>query len=216
MAAPRVKTLAQIEAEKRFGSPYPRCTLWMRIGARAVDLGAAYGIFLAGGRAGAVLAILYLLLADGILEGQGIGKRIFGIKVVHLPTRSAGRKRDSTLRNAPLALPVLLGMMPELGTAAFVAGAAVIGSVETLRVLRDPLGLRFGDVWAQTQVVDGKVVAGSSAGLLSRDHAGATERATGRVMFSPGDGMELLRTERRRTRRRPGTDRRRRIRCASR
>lgn len=216
MAASRVKTLAQIEAEKRYGSPYPRCTLWMRIGARLVDFGAAYGIFFAGGRAGAVLAILYLLLADGILEGQGIGKRVFGIKVVHLPTRSAGRKRDSTLRNAPLALPVLLAMMPELGAVAFVAGAAVIGSVETWRVLRDPLGLRFGDVWAQTQVVDGKVVAGTGAGLLSRDHAGATERATGRVMFSPvepGD-LDLLRTERRRTRRRPGAGRRRRIRCA--
>lgn len=199
MAAPaRVKTLAEIEAEKKTGSPYPRCTLWMRVGARLVDVALAYGVFLlAGARFGPVLAILYILLADGIMEGQSIGKRIFGIKVVHLPTRSPGRKRDSTLRNAPLALPILLGMMPEVGFVAFVAGAVVIGGVETWRVIRDPLGMRFGDLWADTQVVDGKVVAGSPAGVMARNQA-AAERATGRVMF----------------RRRLENRRRRRSRCA--
>lgn len=181
MAAARVKSLREIEAEKRTGSPYPRCSLLLRIGARLADLGLSWGLFLAGGRAGAVLAILYLLLADGIFPGQSIGKRIFGVKVVHLPTRSAGRKRDSTLRNAPLALPLLLGMMPELGIVAFVAGAVVIGGVETWRVIREPLGLRFGDVWAETQVVDGRVVAGE-AGLVNRDRAAAAERVTSRVM----------------------------------
>jgi hypothetical protein len=187
--ATRVKTLRDVEAEKKSGSPYPRCTLWMRLGARAFDLAAAYAIYFAGGRAGAVLAILYVLLADGILEGQSIGKRIFGIKVVHLPTRSSGRKRDSTLRNAPLALPILLGMMPELGGVALVAGAAVIGGVEAWRVVRDPLGMRFGDIWAQTQVVDGKVVAGTLAPSGTRGET-ATGRLTGKFMtaarFRPG------------------------------
>lgn len=197
-ASGRVKTLAEIEAEKQTGSPYPRCTLWMRVGARMVDLALAYGIYLfAGARFGHVLAILYILLADGMFEGQSVGKKIFGIKVVHLPTRTAGRKRDSTLRNAPLALPILLGMMPEVGLVAFVAGAAVIGGVESWRVIRDPLGLRFGDVWAETQVVDGKVVAGSGAGALSRTQAAATERATGRVMFRRRHPNHQLRRRRR-------------------
>lgn len=212
-ANPQVKSLAQIEAGQRAGSPYPRCTLWMRVGARLVDLGLAYGIYFAAGpRFGPVLVILYLLLADGMFEGQSAGKRIFGIKVVHLPTRSAGRKRDSTLRNAPLALPVLLGMMPQVGLVAFVAGAVVIGSVETWRVLREPLGMRFGDVWAETQVVDGKVVAGA-AGPVSRDRA-AAERATGRVMLHRAQ-VEFLGRSRddRRTRRRAQIGRRRRSRC---
>jgi len=39
----------------------------------------------------------------------------------------------------------------------------VIGAVEAWKAVRDPLGRRFGDVWAQTQVVDGKVVSGSQA-----------------------------------------------------
>lgn len=180
-----VKTFAEIEAEKRTGSPYPKCTLWMRLGARAVDLVIAYGIFFfTGQRFGAVLAILFILFADGMIEGQSIGKRIFGIKVVHLPTRASGRKRDSTLRNAPLALPILFWMMPEVGFVAFAAGAAVIYGVETFRVLRDPLGHRFGDVWAETQVVDGKVVAAAGVGVLAHDQqAAVTGRATSRVMF---------------------------------
>jgi len=207
MVAPRVKSLRDIEAEKRTGSPYPRCALGLRLGARLADLGLAWGIYVAGGRAGAVLAILYLLLADGIFSGQSVGKRIFGIKVVHLPTRSSGRKRDSTLRNAPLALPVLLGMMPELGPVAFVAGAVVIGGVEAFRVVREPLGLRFGDVWAQTQVVDGRVVAGEGDLRVDRDRAAATERATSRTMnWKLKSGARLRRD----------MQRRRSSRCASR
>ena len=192
------KSRAEVAADAYLGSPYPRCSLWLRAGARLADLGTAYAIFLLGGRAGAVLAILYLLLADGIFDGQSIGKKIFGVRVVHLPTRSSGRKRDSTLRNAPLALPLLLWMMPEgLGAIAFVAGVIVIGVVEAWRVVRDPLGLRFGDVWAQTQVVDGKVVAGAPAGLVARERPAVTERAAGRITLAARVRPSLQRLRRR-------------------
>jgi uncharacterized RDD family membrane protein YckC len=192
MADPRAASAAEFGTDKWTGSPYPRCSPWLRLGARLADLALAYGIFHAGGRVGAVLAILYILLADGIFEGQSIGKKIFGVRVVHLPTRSSGRKRDSTLRNAPLALPVLLGMMPGgltsadrgLGFHAFVAGAIAIGAVEAWRAIRDPLGMRFGDIWAQTQVVDGKVVAGAVADIAPRGRGPVTERAAGRATLA--------------------------------
>ena len=145
-------------------SPYPRCSTVFRVMARITDLGLAYGLSLAAGRAGLVVALLYLLLADGIFRGQSVGKRIFGVKAVYLPTRTDARFRDSTLRNAPLALVVVLRMMPEpLGLRAGLAGLLVIGAVEAWKAWRDPLGRRLGDVWAQTQVVDGKVVSGSQA-----------------------------------------------------
>jgi len=145
-------------------SPYPRCSTVFRVMARITDLGLAYGLSLAAGRAGLVVALLYLLLADGIFRGQSVGKRIFGVKAVYLPTRTDARFRDSTLRNAPLALVVVLRMMPEpLGLRAGLAGLLVIGAVEAWKAWRDPLGRRLGDVWAQTQVVDGKVVSGSDA-----------------------------------------------------
>jgi len=128
-------------------SPYPRCSFLLRGMARLADIAVAYALAVAAGRAGLVVALLYLLLADGIFHGQSVGKRIFGVKAVYLPTRTDARFRDSTLRNAPLALVVVLRMMPEpLGLRAGLAGLLV---------------RRLGDVWAQTQVVDGKVVSGS-------------------------------------------------------
>lgn len=145
-------------------SPYPRCSFLLRGMARLADIGVAYALAIAAGRAGLVVALLYLLLADGIFHGQSVGKRIFGVKAVFLPMRTDARFRDSTLRNAPLALVVLLRMMPEpLGLRAGLAGLLVIGAVEAWKAVRDPLGRRFGDVWAQTQVVDGKVVSGSQS-----------------------------------------------------
>jgi len=78
--------------------------------------------------------------------------------------RTDARFRDSTLRNAPLALIVLLRMMPEpLGLRAGLGGLVVIAGIEAWKAIRDPLGRRLGDVWAQTQVVDAKVVSGSQA-----------------------------------------------------
>jgi hypothetical protein len=162
------------------GSPYPKASLWLRLGARVVDVAVAWGLYVVCGAAGMVVALLFLLLADGMLQGQSVGKRIFGVKVMHLPTRSAARHRDSTLRNAPLALIVLLGMMPApLGHVAALAGLFVIGGVEAWRVVRDPLGWRLGDTWAQTQVVDGKVVAGAT--VAARTPV-AHQRAPGRIM----------------------------------
>ena len=165
---------------EREGSPYPKCSLWLRGGARLFDCAVAWGLYVLMGQAGSVVALLFLLLADGLLQGQSAGKRLFGIKVVHLPTRAPARYRESVLRNAPFALAVLLGMIPEpLGWVAFVAGAAVIGGVEGWKVLRDPLGTRLGDVWAETQVVDGKVVIGARERTPARGEA----RAEGRLMF---------------------------------
>jgi hypothetical protein len=168
------------EGDAMASSPYPKASLLLRLGARLVDVAVAWGLWVVCGAAGSVVALLFLLLADGMLQGQSVGKRIFGVKVMYLPTHSAARHRDSALRNAPLALIVLLGMMPEgLGLVAGAAGLLVIGGLEGWRVLKDPLGWRLGDMWAQTQVVDGKVVAGAS--VAARTPV-AHERAPGRLM----------------------------------
>jgi uncharacterized RDD family membrane protein YckC len=130
--------------------------------ARVTDVAIAGALYRFGGRAGTVIALLFLLLADGMLLGQSPGKRIFGVKAVHLPTRSPARYRESMLRNAPFGLCILFSMMPQpLGSVAFAVGTAVIGLIESWKVWRDPLGLRLGDSWAFTQVIDGKVVAGT-------------------------------------------------------
>jgi hypothetical protein len=118
------------------------------------------------------------LFADGMLAGQSPGKKLFGVKAVYLPTRSGARHRDSVLRNSPFGLVIILGMMPDLGFKAFVAGVVVIGAVEGVRAFRDPHGLRLGDLWAQTQVIDGKVPLASPQTARERQEA----RAAGRIM----------------------------------
>lgn len=160
------------------GSPYPKCSLLLRGCARVFDVAVAYGLYALLGNVGMPAALIFLLLADGMLQGQSLGKRLFGVRVMHLPTRSAARHRDSTLRNAPIALVVLLGMMPEsLGPVAFLAGTLVIGGVEFVAVLRDPLGQRRGDLWAETQVVDAKEVSGVGVAERAAEVAHAPGRA---------------------------------------
>lgn len=139
------------------GDQYPKASLFLRSGARLIDVLIAWALYRATGPAGVVMALLYLLFADGMLQGQSPGKMIFGVKVMYLPTRSGARHRESVLRNAPFGLVVLLSMMPELGLKAFIAGAIVIGGIEALQCVRHERGVRLGDDWAQTQVIDGKV-----------------------------------------------------------
>jgi len=173
----------------REGSPYPKCSLWLRGGARAIDLLAAVGVYFGTGRVGAVMAFLFVLLSDSILQGQSIGKKIFGVKVVHLPSRAPARSRDSVLRNAPFGLIIILGMLPEgLGRVGFAAGALVIGGIEAWQVARHAFGIRLGDVWAETQVVDGKVVAGA----MSPAQAEASTPAAGRVMYGPKNARRAV------------------------
>ncbi len=150
------------------GPRLPKASLLLRAGARLVDLVIAWALFQSTGPAGIVIAFLYLVFADGMLQGQSPGKKLFGVKVVYLPTRSGARHRDSMVRNAPLGLVIILSMMPQLGFNAFVAGIIVIGGIEAVRCVRDPDGLRLGDLWAQTQVTDGKVTTGAQQRAVPR------------------------------------------------
>jgi uncharacterized RDD family membrane protein YckC len=155
-------------------SPYPKASLLLRGGARLVDVLIALALYRVTGPAGIVIALLYVLFADGMLQGQSPGKKLFGVKVVFLPTRQGARNRDSVLRNAPFGLVIILAMMPDLGFKAFIAGVAVIGGIEAFKCWKDPLGIRLGDLWANTQVTDGKVVAGQ--GELTTRRAAAASR----------------------------------------
>ena len=158
---------------------YPKASMWLRGGARLVDIGIAWLLYSATGPAGIVMALLYVLFADAMIYGQSPGKKLFGVKAIFLPTRSVVRHRDSVLRNAPFGLVVILAMMPDLGFKAFIGGTIVIGGIEAFRAWRDPQGFRLGDLWAQTQVIDGKEPA-AQADAIPRQ-AEEEARATGRA-----------------------------------
>lgn len=172
---PRPRVLRLVRGEQP--SPYPKASLFLRVLARIIDIAIAWGLFVCGHPFGPVLALLFLLLADGLFQGQSPGKKICGIKVVHVPTRCPARFRESVLRNAPLGLVVILGMLPPpLGRLAFVFGVVGVVAIETWKVFRDHLGLRLGDEWAQTQVVDGKVTTGEKRAPARARTAAAADR----------------------------------------
>ncbi len=144
------------------GSPYPKADLTLRGLARAFDLALAFAVAGLAGPAGPFLAFLYLMVADGLLHGQSLGKRVFGVRTMVLPrgaTRGRpGGYRESMLRNLPFALVALFYSVPVLWLVLFLAGVPIVG-FESWMVWSDRLGIRIGDIFADTQVVDAKVVS---------------------------------------------------------
>jgi uncharacterized RDD family membrane protein YckC len=140
------------------GSPYPKADLTLRGLARLVDFTLAFVVAQTAPQVGPVLAALYLLAADGLMSGQSIGKRIFGIRTVVVPRRAPAGYHESMLRNAPFALVAVFWAVPLLWPMFFVAGLPIVG-FEAYMIFTDRLGIRIGDVFADTQVVDAKVLA---------------------------------------------------------
>jgi uncharacterized RDD family membrane protein YckC len=139
------------------GSPYPKADLWLRGLARGVDFLLAFALATLGHELGAILAVVYLLLADGLLHGQSPGKRLFGVRAMHIPKRTPAGYRESMLRNADFALVALFFVVP-LGWILLILVGLPIIAFESWMVWTDRLGIRIGDIFADTQVVDGKVV----------------------------------------------------------
>lgn len=94
--------------------------------------------------------LAYLLAADGLSGGRSLGKRLVGLQTWSLRRREAASFGESIVRNLPVALVFLLYQVPYVG---WLLSLAVL-IVEGLLVIGNDRGLRFGDILAQTQVVD--------------------------------------------------------------
>jgi len=143
---------------RREGSPYPKADLTLRGLARATDFTIAFAMAQLGHEIGAVLAVIYLLVADGLVHGQSPGKRLFGVRAMQIPRRVPAGYRESMLRNADFALVLLFYVVPLGWILLLLVGLPVI-AFESWMVWTDRLGIRIGDIFADTQVVDGKVVS---------------------------------------------------------
>lgn len=144
---------------RREDSPYPKADLTLRGLARLADFTIAFGLATSAPGVGPLVAAAYLLLADGLMQGQSPGKKIFGVKAVLPATRAPARFQESLLRNAPFAAVTLFWALPILWPVFFLVGLPVIG-YEAWQVWDEPLGRRLGDRLAESQVVDAKVLAG--------------------------------------------------------
>jgi uncharacterized RDD family membrane protein YckC len=146
------------------GSPYPKADLTLRGLARAADFTLAWIVAQSAPQIGPLLAAFYLLVADGLMNGQSIGKKIFGVRTVVVPRRASAGWHESLLRNAPFALVAIFYAVPLLWPVLFVVGVPILG-FEAYMIFTDRLGIRIGDIFADTQVVDAKVL--SKAGEIA-------------------------------------------------
>ncbi len=146
------------------GSPYPKADLTLRGLARAADFTLAWIVAQSAPQIGPLLAAFYILVADGLMSGQSVGKKIFGVRTVVVPRQAPAGWHESLLRNAPFALVAVFYAIPLLWPVLFVVGLPIIG-FETYMIVTDRLGIRIGDIFADTQVVDGKVL--SKAGEIA-------------------------------------------------
>jgi uncharacterized RDD family membrane protein YckC len=146
------------------GSPYPKADLTLRGLARLADFTLSWAIAQTAPQIGPLLAAFYLLVADGLMSGQSVGKKIFGVRTVVVPRRAPASWHESMLRNAPFALVAVFYAVPLLWPVLFVVGLPIVG-FEAYMIFTDRLGIRIGDIFADTQVVDTKVL--SKAGEIA-------------------------------------------------
>ncbi len=96
-----------------------------------------------------LLAGAYLLLKDGFINGQSLGKVVLRIQVIDAITKQPISMRASITRNAILIVPNFFRLIPFLGALLMI----VVYVWETYLVFNYPEGCRWGDQFAKTEVV---------------------------------------------------------------
>ncbi len=94
--------------------------------------------------------ITYIGIADGLMGGRSLGKRVIGLRVHYAKGGRNGDFRASILRNSPIGLLYALYYIPFVGWALACLGLGF----ELLLVIGSPEGKRLGDEIAATVVVD--------------------------------------------------------------
>ncbi len=104
------------------------------------------------GPAGPLAAFLYILISDGVRDGQSVGKKIIKLRVKNTETGSVADLKDSIIRNSPVAIPVLFSIIPLAGwILAIVIGIPIL-AIEVYLMTRLDQQARLGDTMADTKV----------------------------------------------------------------
>ncbi len=135
-----------------FGRHMQKADLTTRAVAGFVDL----LIVIALGRLPDILGFLsasgYILIRDGLFRGRSAGKHLIGIGLCRDEddgTEAGITYRESIIRNVPYEAAYILFLIPYAG---WVLGPAAL-VVEWLVALGDDRGMRIGDMFARTRVV---------------------------------------------------------------
>jgi uncharacterized RDD family membrane protein YckC len=101
-------------------------------------------------KAGFFAGLTYLLISDGFFQGRSLGKKLLGLRVVSADTQTPCTFRSSILRNSTLAIGLLFIKIPWFGWIAL----AIIAALEFIMLLGSNKGMRIGDEFAKTIVVE--------------------------------------------------------------
>ena len=101
---------------------------------------------------GPAAGLVYILAADALWHGQSVGKRLAGVQVVHFIDGHVVGLAASLVRNIPMALALLLFLLPILSWLLFPVLGLPLLLLESILARRGERGRRMGDVLADTYV----------------------------------------------------------------
>lgn len=118
--------------------------------ARFIDILAALLLARLPGYVGVLSGLTYITIADGLMGGRSLGKKVIGLRAVYRKDGRGADFRASILRNSTMGALYLIFLVPIAGWVLAVLGLAF----ELLLIIGSPEGMRLGDEIASTVVLD--------------------------------------------------------------
>lgn len=125
----------------------------LRVAAKMIDFTIAMVITIFFYPYGVLLGASLLAILDAAHEGESIGKKLLGLRVLHLEDRTPCQFKASILRNLPFTIPWLFLIIPFWGWFIFIILFIPACILEFYYVSRLDSFHRLGDVLADTTVV---------------------------------------------------------------
>jgi len=130
-----------------------RASVLRRLIARFVDYLIAWALALILPPVGIVAGLLYLAVADGVQNGQSLGKMAFGLIVLTQEGKPCDLK-GSLYRNLPFIMLFMFAAIPVLGWILFIVVGIPLILIELWLINVDDSGERLGDRIAGTHVIE--------------------------------------------------------------
>jgi len=118
--------------------------------ARFIDILFALLLARLPGYVGILSGLTYIAIADGLMGGRSLGKKVIGLRAIYRKDGRGADFRASILRNSTMGVIYLVFLVPIAGWVLAVFGLAF----ELLLILGSSEGMRLGDEIASTVVID--------------------------------------------------------------
>lgn len=141
-----------------------KANLLHRTIARVIDILIALAFYRVIPSVGFWFGLVYLFIADGFWNGQSVGKKLLGLKVLKYSAPGTVSFKESIVRNFPIIIGFFLFPIPFIGWLFL----TVVLVLEFLMILGSDQGRRIGDELAHTLVVD--VPPDQAAGKNIKEH----------------------------------------------